>query len=318
VHYPKANSVEAYLNAIGRTPLLTTDQEIELGRKVQRMVALQQEEEQGRELTPREAREVRVGKRAMELFVKANLRLVVNVAKRYYRVVTHMDLMDLVQEGNIGLMHGVLKFDPARGYKFSTYAYWWIRQAMSRAISTKERVVRLPGKVADMAANWSNAIQVLGQRYGRMPRTEELAEHFNVTVEDVQLYVNRGQQVYSLDHLALDGEGSPLSELICDPDDPGGEDSMRQAEQQEMISMLEGAFRFLTEKEAELVRRHWGIPPYSCETYTDIGRQMGVSRERVRQIVDVAHRKMRRYMAVSNSFTSQQAGEALAECGARR
>lgn len=93
---------------------------------------------------------------------------------------------------------------------------------------------------------------------------------------------------------------------------------MRRAERQEMQSMLDGAFKYLTEKEAELVRRHWGIAPYTCETYTDIGKELGVSRERVRQIVDVAQRKMRRYMAVSNSFTAQQAGEALAECGARR
>ncbi len=314
-HYPKANSIDAYLNAIGRTPLLTTDQEIELGRKVQKMVALQAET---RQLTPAEQRQVRIGKRAMEQFVQANLRLVVNVAKRYCRVVSHMDMMDLVQEGNIGLMHGVLKFDPARGYKFSTYAYWWIRQSMARAISTKERVVRLPGKVADMAAGWSNAIQVLGQQYGRMPKVEELAEHFDVPVEDVRLYINRGQQVYSLDHVVMDGEGSALVDLVCDPTDPDGAESMQQAEDAEMQEMLNSAFSYLTAKEADLVKRFWGIGTGVTETYTDLGRQMGVSRERIRQIVAVAQNKMRRYMARSNSFTTQQASETLAECGARR
>ena len=313
MHYPKANSVEAYLNAIGRTPLLSSDQEIDLGRKIQRMVALKEEQ---RELTPKERREVRIGERAVEHFVKANLRLVVNVAKRYYRVVTHMELMDLVQEGNIGLMHGVLKFDPTRGYKFSTYAYWWIRQSMARAISTKERVVRLPGKIAEMAANWSSAIQELGQRHGRMPTTEEMAKHFGVTVEDVRLYINRGQQVYSLDKVALEGEGSSLGDLICDPLDPAGTESMRQAEQMEMQSMLDGAFQHLTDKEAELVKRYWGLGTDVSETYSELGREMGVSRERVRQILGVAHRKMRHYMAVANSFTTQQASQALAECGA--
>lgn len=285
--------VSTYLDSIGAVPLLTMEQEIDLGRKVKRMVEL---EECGRELTSQEKREVRVGQRAMDRFVKSNLRLVVSVAKKYAGVLEHMDLMDLVQEGNIGLMTAVRRFDPGRGYKFSTYAYWWIRQSMARAITAKERYIRLPGKVADMGSNWNRKMRELSQELKRMPTIEEMAKAFDVPVEEVRIFLDRGKYVTSLDVLTKNGEGSSILELISDPMDPDGVEAMEKSEMLESADAIQQAMSILTEKEQEFVRRRWGLDGGPEETLVDIGKSNGVSRERVRQVVDQAQRKMRFYL----------------------
>lgn len=285
--------INTYLDSIGAVPLLTVEQEIELGRKIQRMVEL---EECGRELTLQERREVKVGQRALERFVKSNLRLVVAVAKKYVGVLTHMELMDLVQEGNIGLMTAARKFDPTRGYKFSTYAFWWIKQSMSRAITAKERVIRLPGKVADLANGWNRKVRELSQTLQRMPTLEEIAEAFDVSMEEVYTYINRGQCVVSLDKVTMEGDGSSILDLVVDPLDPDGAEAMEKTEHQEMKMALETALGVLTPKEQSFVRRKWGIGCGVEETYVDIARDYGVSRERVRQVVDVAQRKMKFFL----------------------
>lgn len=285
--------IDTYLNSIGAVPLLTPEQEIDLGRKVQRMVQL---EESGEELTSQEEKEVRIGQRALERFVKSNLRLVVSAAKKYVGVLEHMDLMDLVQEGNIGLMVAVRRFDPGRGYKFSTYAYWWIRQSMARAITAKERYIRLPGKIAEMGSNWSRKVRELSQEFGRMPTTEEMAKAFDVPVEEVRVFLSRGKYVTSLDVLTMGGDGSSILDLVSDPMDPDGVEAMGKAEQQETVDTLEVALGVLTPKERDFVKRRWGLQGAPEETFVDIGRDNGISRERVRQVVDQAQRKMRYYL----------------------
>jgi RNA polymerase primary sigma factor len=285
--------IDTYLNSIGAVPLLTPEQEIDLGRKVQRMVEL---EECDRELTLQEKKEVRIGQRALDRFVKSNLRLVVSAAKKYVGVLEHMDLMDLVQEGNIGLMVAVRRFDPGRGYKFSTYAYWWIRQAMARAITAKERYIRLPGKVAEMGSNWNRKVRELSQEFQRMPTTEEMAKAFDVPVEEVRVFLNRGKYVTSLDVLTMGGDGHSILDMVTDPLDPDGVEAMDKAEQQETLQALEVALGVLTPKERDFVKRRWGLQGVPEETYVDIGRDHGISRERVRQVVDQAQRKMRYYL----------------------
>jgi RNA polymerase primary sigma factor len=288
--------IDTYLNSIGTVPLLTPEQEIDLGRKVQRMIALQGE---GIELTPQELKEVRVGERALQRFVKSNLRLVVSASKKYVGVLEHMDLMDLVQEGNIGLMTAVRKFDPSRGYKFSTYAYWWIRQAMIRGIAAKERSIRLPGKVSDMASNWNKKVRELSQELRRMPTTEEMATAFDLPVEEVRMYLDRGKYVTSLDALMMAGEGSAIVEMISDPRDPDGTVAMEHTEMQETLVALESALGVLTPKERDFVQRRWGLHGRPEETFVELGKTIGVSRERARQVVDQAQRKMKRYLLLA-------------------
>ena len=285
--------IDTYLSSIGTVPLLTPEQEIDLGRKVQRMLALQEE---GGELTPQQLKEVRVGERAVNRFVQSNLRLVVSASKRYAGVLEHMDLMDLVQEGNIGLMTAVRKFDPSRGYKFSTYAYWWIRQAMIRGIAAKERSIRLPGKVSDMASNWNKKVRELSQELRRMPTTEEMATAFDLPVEEVRMYLDRGKYVTSLDAVMMAGEGSAVLDIISDPRDPDGTVAMEHTEMQETLVALESALDVLTPKERDFVQRRWGLHGRPEETFVDLGKGIGVSRERARQVVDQAQRKMKRYL----------------------
>ena len=288
--------IDTYLNSIGTVPLLTPEQEIDLGRKVQRMIALQGE---GIELTPQQLKEVRVGERALQRFVQTNLRLVVSASKKYVGVLEHMDLMDLVQEGNIGLMTAVRKFDPSRGYKFSTYAYWWIRQAMIRGIAAKERSIRLPGKVSDMASNWNKKVRELSQELRRMPTTEEMATAFDLPVEEVRMYLDRGKYVTSLDALMMAGEGSAIVEMISDPRDPDGTVAMEHTEMQETLVALESALGVLTPKERDFVQRRWGLHGRPEETFVELGKTIGVSRERARQVVDQAQRKMKRYLLLA-------------------
>ena len=285
--------IDTYLNSIGTVPLLTPEQEIDLGRKVQRMLALQEE---GKQLTPQQLKEVRVGERAVNRFVQSNLRLVVSVSKKYAGVLEHMDLMDLVQEGNIGLMTAVRKFDPSRGYKFSTYAYWWIRQAMIRGIAAKERSIRLPGKVSDMASNWNKKVRELSQELRRMPTTEEMATAFDLPVEEVRMYLDRGKYVTSLDAVMMAGEGSAVLDIISDPRDPDGTVAMEHTEMQETLVALESALDVLTPKERDFVQRRWGLHGRPEETFVELGKGIGVSRERARQVVDQAQRKMKRYL----------------------
>jgi RNA polymerase primary sigma factor len=285
--------IDTYLNSIGTVPLLTPEQEIDLGRKVQRMLALQEE---GKQLTPQQLKEVRVGERAVNRFVQSNLRLVVSASKRYAGVLEHMDLMDLVQEGNIGLMTAVRKFDPSRGYKFSTYAYWWIRQAMIRGIAAKERSIRLPGKVSDMASNWNKKVRELSQELRRMPTTEEMATAFDLPVEEVRMYLDRGKYVTSLDAVMMAGEGSAVLDIISDPRDPDGTVAMEHTEMQETLVALESALDVLTPKERDFVQRRWGLHGRPEETFVELGKGIGVSRERARQVVDQAQRKMKRYL----------------------
>jgi RNA polymerase primary sigma factor len=285
--------IDTYLDSIGAVPLLTPEQEIQLGRQVQKMIELK---ELGRELTSQERKEVRLGERALQRFVQSNLRLVVSVAKRYAGVLEHMDLMDLVQEGNIGLITAVRKFDPGRGYKFSTYSYWWIRQAMLRGISAKERAIRLPGKVSDMASNWNKKVRELSQELRRMPNTEEMAVAFDLSVEEVRTYLDRGKYVTSLDVVMMAGEGSSVMELVKDPADPDGTMAMEQSEFRETVDALEAALDVLTPKEREYVQRKWGLHGRPEETFMDLGREAGLSRERIRQVVDTAQRKMKRYL----------------------
>jgi RNA polymerase sigma factor (sigma-70 family) len=289
-----STGIGSYMVEIGRTPLLTADQEIQLARRVQRMRQLNELE---RPLTPQEKREVRTGKRAMDQFVTANLRLVVSVAKKYHRMTRSLDLMDLVQEGNTGLINGVLKFDPERGYKFSTYAYWWVRQAMSRAIRYKDRAIRLPGNIGEMACSWNKKVQELRLELKREPTVAELAVAFRVTPDDVLLFKERGHHPTSLNVLTGENKDTVLLDCIEDPNNLGGDEAMEQAVFGEMTGSLKAAMALLTDKEQEVLALRWGLGDRPMLGNREIGERFGVTREATRQTVDRAQRRLRLLMA---------------------
>lgn len=281
----------AYLNEIGKVPLLTPEQEIDLGRKVRRAQELQ---ELDRELTPQERREVALGERAKSRFVRSNLRLVVSCAKKYSNITRSMDLMDLVQEGNIGLITAVNRFDPFRGYKFSTFAYWWIRQGITRAIMKKDRLMYMPGRINEMAASWGARSQRLRSELGRAPTVAELAEEFNVKEHDVLLYLERGHVPMSLDAKTQGGDSMTLLDLVTDR--IAGEGPLHQMVQNERIVLITDSLLTLSERERDIVKRRLGMDGYEEHTLEQLGKVYGVSRERVRQIHQRAMNRLKLYM----------------------
>ena len=203
------DSVRSYLRDIGRIPLLEHDEEILLGRKVQRLMEIKACEELASTATKEDLagvlgmtvkdlkREIREGEKAKDKMVTANLRLVVSVAKKYTK--RNMDLLDIIQEGTIGLVRGVEKFDPGRGYKFSTYAYWWIRQGITRAIAEKSRAIRLPIHVTENLNRHKKAQRELSQINGYMPTVAELAEELKLTADAVKDLMCKARQPTSLE-----------------------------------------------------------------------------------------------------------------------
>lgn len=287
----KATGIDTYLNQIGKYRLLTPEEEITLGKRVQRMLQLKEKEG---ELTPEEKREVRLGEQAQEKFVRANLRLVVTIAKKYIRITKSLDLMDLVQEGNIGLVRGVQKFDPSRGYKFSTYAFWWIRQAMTRALGTKDRMLKLPSKVADMATHWSRRVSDLSQQLGRIPTDSELAEEFGCSQDEVALFRERGMvRMVSLDAVYNDDSDGTLHEVLVDTSSLNAETAVDQIFYSGYKEMLKDAIELLPDRERDMLKRRWGFVGETPQCYSEIGRAYGISRERVRQVVQTAERKLK-------------------------
>jgi RNA polymerase sigma factor (sigma-70 family) len=284
----RTSAANAYLNEIGREPLLTADQEIDLGRKVQRAQELKRME---RPLTAAERREVAIGDKAERTFVKSNLRLVVNCAKKYGPVTKSFDLMDLIQEGNVGLITAVRRYDPTKGFRFSTFAYWWIRQGITRAIITRDRAIHMPIKISEMAANWSSKSQKLAVKLGRQPTTAELAEVFGVSERDVLLYMERGQTPMSLDTTLLYDGGMTLVDMVTDS--VAGEGPLDHMMLEEEKDVVMGALLTLTPKEQDIIRRRLGLEGHTEATLASIGKLHGVSRERIRQVFESSTRRLR-------------------------
>lgn len=273
-----------YLNVIGRYPLLTAEQEIQLSRQVHRMLELQQ---QTTPLTKREEREVKIGKRAKNAIINSNLRLVVHIAKRYtVRLRSNgMDMMDLIQEGAIGLDRAAEKFDGSKGYRFTTYAYWWIRQSINRAIDVKERIIRMPCNALQLTHNASRAKHAFMQDRGRWPTMAELAEQLDVTVDELSLILLRSAPHSSLDSLIIE-DGSPLVDMIAD-------EQHTYDLSDEYHEQLQLAFFYLSQAEQDILRGQFGIGGAPYKTMQALGKEQGITRERVRQKMNNAQRKLK-------------------------
>jgi len=287
-----SDPVSWYLMTIGRIPLLTPAEEIELGNQVQAMMALTEDgsrEFEDGELTTAQRRLLRIGRRAKERMMKANLRLVVSVAKKYQG--KGLELLDLIQEGSLGLERAVEKFDPTRGYKFSTYAFWWIRQSMTRAIACQSRTIRLPVHLSERLTTIRKVSLDLAHKLGAMPSRVEIAEAMDIPLDELDSLLRQALTTSSLDAPVNGEEGrSFLGDLIADSslDEP-----LEIVEQRIHHEQLGRWLSHLSEQEQHVLRMRFGLEGNERHTLAEIGRLMDVSRERVRQVELKALRKLR-------------------------
>lgn len=282
-----ADSIGWYLSTIGRVPLLTPAEEIELAHHVQAAKSLTQEIGEG--YTAKQQRQLRMGQRARDRMMAANLRLVVSVAKKYQN--QGLELLDLVQEGAIGLERAVDKFDPAMGYKFSTYAYWWIRQGMTRAIDNSARTIRLPIHISEKLSKMRRITRELSHRLGRQPNRLELSHALGMAPEDLEELMTQSAPCASLDaHARGEEDRSTLGELIADPASGEHFDSLDRHLQKEHLGTW---LSQLNDREQKILKLRFGLEGSDPLTLAEIGRQINVSRERVRQLEAKAIMKLR-------------------------
>ena len=277
-----ADAMRDYLEAISRYPLLTTQQEIQLARKIAQYMELRDNPSP----TPAEQRLIKAGLKARATMVNCNLRLVVHIAKRYTGRIKSMDMLDLCQEGNIGLQRAAEKFDASRGYKFSTYAYWWIRQSLKRAIDSKERMIKIPIHMIDRIFK---ALQVeieFMKEHGRKPSKTELAEVMGLTVEQLLALVDCNSVHISLDELVTD-DGNSLLDLIASPEVDIDFDLDHSKEHVQL------ALSYLTDMEQDIINKRYN----EDLTFTAIAKDHNVCRERIRQKMTSAHRKLGKMMS---------------------
>ena len=294
------DSVRSYLRDIGRIPLLEHDEEILLGRQVQRMMELK---EQRKELNLDDKglaeahsvslkqikRELRDGQKAKDKMVTANLRLVVSVAKKYTK--RNMELLDIIQEGTIGLVRGVEKFDPGRGYKFSTYAYWWIRQGITRAIAEKSRAIRLPIHVTENLNKLKKAQREWSQMKGYMPDVFQLSDHLELGVEEIKDLMCKARQPTSLEIKIGENRDTALIDLLEDETQLPEMILERQYIKEDMRELISS----LPEMQAAVISMRYGIGEDILEpmSMTAIGQLLNMSRDRVRTLEHKALRNLK-------------------------
>jgi len=263
------DAVQMYLKEIGKTPLLTKDEERELAKRA----------EKGDE-------------EARQRLMKANLRLVVSIAKRYVNRTPHLSILDLIQEGNIGLSRAVEKFDYRRGFKFSTYATWWIRQAITRALADQSRTVRIPVHMVETISKYTQVRRQLIQELGRDPLSEEIAAEMGIEVEKVRHIQKISQEVLSIETPIGDEEDSTLSDFI--PDEKNSTPSQLTARAM-LRDLIKEIMIDLTDREQQILKMRFGLDDGISHTLEEVGKAFGVTRERIRQIEAKALEKIREH-----------------------
>src|SRR6266536_2909584 len=287
------DSVHTYLKAIGRTSLLTAEQEVDLAKRIEAgLFAEYKLEAESGGLDDGLRAELEAvaadGRRAKAHMLEANLRLVVSVAKKYSD--RGLSLLDVVQEGNLGLIRAVEKFDYTKGYKFSTYAMWWIRQAIQRGFADSARTIRLPVHVLEMLSKLSRVERDMHQRLGREPTPEELAVELDRTPDQIEELLRTSRQPISLDStIGEDGETS-IGDLIEDVDAP---EASELVDRQLMADQLRNALDALTPREATIMAMRFGLYDGNPHTLDEIGRALGLTRERIRQLEKQSLSKLR-------------------------
>ena len=277
-----ADAMRDYLEAISRYPLLSTQQEIQLARKIAQYMELRDNTNP----TLAEQRLIKAGLKARATMVNCNLRLVVHIAKRYTGRIKSMDMLDLCQEGNIGLQRAAEKFDASRGYKFSTYAYWWIRQSLKRAIDSKERMIKIPIHMIDRTFKALQIETEYMKEHGRKPSKTELAQVMGLTIEQLLALVDCNSVHISLDELVTD-DGNSLLDLIASPEVDIDFDLDQSKEHVQL------ALSYLTDMEQDIINKRYN----EDLTFTAIAKDHNVCRERIRQKMTSAHRKLGKMMS---------------------
>ncbi len=291
---PSHDLVRVYLDAIGREPLLRPEEEVELARRIEAGLyaetLLEQHAGAGRRLTPRRRQELAIvaadGASAKDRMVRANLRLVVSVARRYGPA--GVPLLDVVQEGNLGLIRAVEKFDYTKGYKFSTYATWWIRQAIGRGVAEVSRTIRLPVHVVEEARRVRQAQQRLTAELGREPSDRETAEASELSIERVIELREVSRQVISLDTPLGDDESSVLGDLVAQRSL-----ATPAAGSAERAAALRASLRELPDLERTVVGLRFGLHDERPMSYREVGRRLRISPERARRLERAALERLR-------------------------
>jgi RNA polymerase primary sigma factor len=286
------DSVHTYLKSIGRTSLLTAEQEVDLAKRIEAGLFAEHKLDSDPDVTPELRRDLEMvaedGRRAKAHMLEANLRLVVSVAKKYSD--RGLSLLDVVQEGNLGLIRAVEKFDYTKGYKFSTYAMWWIRQAIQRGFADSARTIRLPVHVLEMLSKLSRVERDMHQKLGREPTPEELAVELDRTPDQIEELLRTSRQPISLDStIGEDGETS-IGDLIEDVDAP---EASELVDRQLMAEQLRSALDALTPREATIMAMRFGLYDGNPHTLDEIGRALGLTRERIRQLEKQSLSKLR-------------------------
>jgi len=303
-----ADMVRTYLREIGRVPLLTREQEIVYGKQVQQMMKLLDAKAALAEKLDHEPslpewaahvsqseteikQVVQQGKRAKQKMIEANLRLVVAIAKKYQK--RNMEFLDLIQEGTLGLERGVEKFDPTRGYKFSTYAYWWIRQAITRAIAQQGRTIRLPIHITEKLNKIKKVQRELAQRFGRSPSPGEIAQELELEPAQIRDYLNMARQPVSLDVRVGDNQDTELQEMLEDE----GPSPEYYTNQEFLRQDLNNLLAELTPQQREVLALRFGLEDGNEMSLAKVGERLKLSRERVRQLEHQALAHLRRLRA---------------------
>ena len=289
---PSADLVRVYLNGIGKTALLSAEEEVELSKRIEAGVYSEHLLQTGAKMTRAKKRDVKIlakeGKAARAHLLEANLRLVVSLAKRYTN--RGMPLLDLIQEGNLGLIRAMEKFDYTKGFKFSTYATWWIRQAITRGMADQSRTIRLPVHLVEQVNKISRIKRELYQQLGREATNEELAEESGIPEAKIEMLLRQSRDPVSLDMPVGTDEEAPLGDFIEDSEATDAEEavvaSLRHHDVRKVLSTLEI-------REQEVIKLRYGLDDGLPRTLDQIGRHFGLSRERVRQIEREVMSKLR-------------------------
>jgi len=302
------DSVRSYLREIGRVPLLTAEQELIYGKQVQQMMALLEAKSALAQSLNREPTIIEwveqvnlaeldlssilvTGQRAKHRMIEANLRLVVSVAKKYQK--RNMEFLDLIQEGSLGLEQGIEKFDPSKGYKLSTYAYWWIRQSITRAIATQSRTVRLPIHINEVLNKIKKVQKEVAQQLGRSATSSEIAQELGLDAGKVRDYLLLTRQPMSLDLRVGENKETELGDLLeadgLSPEEYMAREALRDDLQRLLLK--------LNSRQQEVMKLRFGLEDGKARSLQEIGEQLDLSRERIRQIETQALNCLRRHRA---------------------